>query len=169
MALDTGKKRDKRGTNEAIGQGVATMAKTRIAVYLDPPTAEALGGWQHRHRHQCRSLSEAGQHLLRRALLTEVDEGLEGLLVPLLERRVAEAAERAVREEVATLLRAQTDRLAALLVRSGKDARTATALAVAVLEQLTGDRTLARRLAGEARLAAGSAYSAVGLRASGEG
>src|SRR4051812_24029933 len=100
------------------------MTKIRLAVYLDAATAEALAGWQQRHRSRCRSLSEAGQHLLRRALLTEVDEGLEGLLVPLLERRVEEAAERVVREEVGTLLRAQTDRLAGLLVRSGKDARS---------------------------------------------
>lgn len=145
------------------------MTKIRLAVYLDAATAEALAAWQQRHRGRCRSLSEAGQHLLGRALLAEVDEGLEGLLIPILERRVEEAAERAVREEIIALLRAQTDRLAGLLVRSGKDARASATIGAAILEQVTGDRALARRLADEARLASGAAYTARGLRAGGEG
>lgn len=144
------------------------MPRTRVALYLDAATVEALNNWQRRHRHHYPSLSDAGQQLLRRALLADLDASDEALLLPHLERRVEAAAERAVREEITALLRAQTDRLAALLVRSGKDARAGVTLATTVLEQLTGDRQHARRLADEARLAAGSAYSVRGLRAAGE-
>ncbi|HEU5424305.1 MAG TPA: hypothetical protein VFU72_12240 [Nitrolancea sp.] len=144
------------------------MAKTRLAIYLDTATAEALASWQLRHRESCPSLSEAGQWLLARALLADLNPGAESLIAPYLERRLTAAIGGLVREELSSLLRAQTDRLAALLVRSGKDARTSARLATAILEQLTGDHAFARRLAEEARLAAGPAYTAQGLRATGE-
>jgi hypothetical protein len=51
-----------------------------------------------------------------------------------------------------------------LLVRSGKDALSGFGVGVAILERLTGDAAAARRLAEEARLAAGPAYTARGLR-----
>src|SRR5262245_7336675 len=104
------------------------MAKVRVILSLEPATAEALVAYQRQRRRRFPHRSAAAEHLLRRALLGAVDEGLEGLLVPVLERRVEEAAERVVREEIAALLRAQTDRLAGLLVRSGKDARVGAAL-----------------------------------------
>ena len=144
------------------------VGRVRTVLYLAPATARALQAYQARYCARFPSRSVAGEHLLARALLGEdngLDEGLEGVLAPLLERRVAAAAGQVVREEIGTLLRAQTDRLAALLVRSGKDARTSATLSTAILEQLTGDRALARRLAEEARLAAGPAYTAHGLRA----
>ena len=144
------------------------MAKTRLAIYLDAATAAALADWQRRHRDRCPSLSEAGQWLLGRALLADLDAGAEALLAPHLERRLTAAIGGLVREELGLALRAQTDRLAGLLVRSGKDARAGATLGSAILEQLTGDRQYARRLADEARLAAGAAYTARGLRAAGE-
>lgn len=144
------------------------MAKTRLAIYLDAPTAEALAGWQLRHREACPSLSEAGQWLLARALLADLDPGAEGLIAPHLERRLTAAIGGMVREELGLLLRAQTDRLAGLLVRGGKDARAGVTLGTAILEQLIGDRQRARRLADEARLAAGAAYTAPHLRAAGK-
>jgi hypothetical protein len=140
-------------------------------LYLAPATARALQAYQARYCTRFPSRSVAGEHLLVRALLGEnggLDEGLEGVLAPLLERRVAAAAGQVVRQEISTLLRAQTDRLAALLVRSGKDARMSATLSTAILEQLTGDRAFARRLAEEAHLAAGQAYTARGLHAAGE-
>jgi hypothetical protein len=140
------------------------VSKRRQVVYLSPATDAALADYRARRRGRPRSLSETVDQLLQRALLGELDEGLEGLLAPLIERRVEEAAARAVEARVAPLLAAQTDRLAGLLVRSGKDARSGVGVGVAILERLTGDPALARRLAEEARLAAGPAYTARALR-----
>ncbi len=140
------------------------MAKQRTVLSLSPETVCALGEYQQRHRERFRSPSAAAEHLLRRALEGAVDEGLEGLLIPALARAVEEAAARAVEARVAPLLKGQTDRLAGLLVRSGKDALVGVGVGVAILERLTGDREGARRLAEEARLAAGPVYTARGLR-----
>jgi len=141
--------------------------KGRQVIYLSPVIATALADYQARRRGRFKSVSAAVEHLLGRALLAEVDEGTECLLAPLIARCVEEAAARAVEARVAPLLAAQTDRLAALLVRSGKDARTSVGVGVALLERLTGDPAVARRLAEEARLAAGPAYTARGLRGEG--
>ena len=138
--------------------------KERYTVNLSTATAAALTDYKARRRSRFTSVSEAADHLLQRALIGEVDEGLEGLLVPLLERRVEEAAARAVEERVAPLLKAQTDRLAGLLVKSGKDALSSVGVGVAILERLTGDRATAQRVAAEARLQAGPAYTAPALR-----
>jgi len=137
--------------------------KGRQVIYLSPAIATALADYQARRRGRFKSVSAAVEHLLGRALLAEVDEGMEGLLAPLIARRVEEAAARAVEARVAPLLKAQTDRLAGLLVRSGKDALSGYGVGVAILERLTGDAVAARRLAEEARLAAGPAYTARGL------
>jgi len=145
------------------------MAAVKVTIHLDPTVAAALASYQQRHRRELPTRSAAAGRLLQRALLAAVDADLDGLLAPLVARQVEAAAERVVREEIAVLLRAQTDRLAGLLVRSGKDARAGASLGMAILEQLTGDRQHARRLADEARLAAGAAYTARGLRAAGEG
>ncbi len=138
--------------------------RARREIYLTAETDLALAEYARRHRARFRTTSQAVEHLLGRALATEMDEGTEGLLAPLIARRVEEAAARAVEARVAPLLAAQTDRLAGLLVRSGKDALGAYGLGVAILARLTGDAAIARRLAEEARLAAGPAYTARGLR-----
>jgi hypothetical protein len=138
--------------------------KDRLVIYLSPATAAALADYQARRRGRFKSVSAAVEHLLGRALLGELDEGTEGLLAPTIARRVEEAAARAVEARVAPLLAAQTDRLAGLLVRGGKDALVGVGIGVAILERLTGDPEGARRLAEEARLAAGPAYTARGLR-----
>ncbi len=91
------------------------------------------------------------------------------MLAPVIARRVEEAAARAVEARVATLLTAQTERLAGLLVACGKDAWSGYGLGVAILEQVTGDQGLARRLAEDARLQAGSAYTARALRGADDG
>jgi len=140
------------------------MAKRKTILYLTAETAVALGEYQRRHRDRFGSPSAAAEHLLRRALEAEVDEGLEGLLIPALARAVEAAAARAVEARVAPLLKGQTDRLAGLLVRSGKDALSGYGVGVAILERLTGDPAAARRLAEEARLRSGAAYIARGLR-----
>ncbi len=139
--------------------------KRRNELYLSPEIAGALVEYARRHGDHFRTTSQAAEHLLRRALLADVDEGLEGLLAPVIARGVEEAAARAVEERVAPLLQAQSNRLAALLVRSGKDALTAAEIATALAAQVTGDRAAARRIAEEARLKAGPAYTARGLAA----
>ncbi len=141
-----------------------TTTKDRQVIYLSPALAAALADYQARRRGRFKSVSATVEHLLQRALTGELDEGMERLLAPVLAQRVEEAAARAVEERIATLLAAQTDRLAALLVRSGKDALGGYGVGVAILERLTGDPALARRLAEEARLVAGPAYTARGLR-----
>lgn len=133
--------------------------KRRCEIYLTAETELALIEYARRHRARFRTPSQAAEHLLKRALVSEVDEGLEGLLTPLIERRVEEAAARAVEARVAPLLKAQTDRLAGLLVKSGKDALSGFGVGVAILERLTGDRTKAQALARDARLKAGPAYT----------
>lgn len=145
------------------------VRKQRHNLYLSAETAAALTAYHARHRRQFRSQSEVADHLLQRALLGEVDEGLEGLLVPRLERAVEAAAARAVEARVAPLLRAQTDRLAGLLVKSGKDALSGFGVGVAILERLTGDRAQAGRIADDARLKAGPAYTARGLAGGADG
>ena len=138
------------------------MAKIRTILYLDGATALALDAYRRRHQRGLPTLSAAGAHLLRRALLSEIDEGLEGLLIPVLERRVEDAADRAI----AARLKAQTDRLAGLLVRAGqdavaagKDAATAGAVAALILEVVLGDAEQARRIVANARLRAGARYA----------
>ncbi len=145
------------------------MTNIKTTLHLDPTVLAALDAYQRRHRRTLPTRSAATSLLLKRALLAAVDPDADGLLAPEVARQVEVAAERVVREEVGALLRAQTDRLAGLLVRSGKDARTGATIGTAILERVTGDRALARRLADEARLASGPAYTAIGLRAGGEG
>ncbi len=140
------------------------MTKQRTVLSLSPEIVCALGEYQRRHRARFGSPSAAAEHLLRRALEAGLDEGTEGLLIPALARAVEEAAARAVEARVAPLLKGQTDRLAGLLVRSGKDALSGYGVGVAILERLTGDRAAAWRLAEEARLQSGAAYTARGLR-----
>ena len=143
--------------------------KRRREVFLTAETDLALAEYARRHRDRFRTPSQAAEHLLRRALIGEVDEGMEGLLVPVLERAGEAAAARAVETRLAPLLRAQTDRLAGLLVKSGKDALSGFGVGVAILERLTGDRTTAQRIAADARLQAGPAYTARALAGGREG
>ena len=139
------------------------MAKQRTVLFLSPETERALTEYARLHRRRFRSTSEAAEHLLQRALLGQVDEGAEGLLVPLLRQVVQETTRRELHDQLAPLLRAQTDRLAGLLVRSGKDAFSAYGVGVAVLERLVGDRARALAIAEEVRLRAGPQYTRPGL------
>jgi len=142
------------------------MRKERHVIYLTTATVAALADYRARRRDQFRSTSETVEHLLQRALMSTFDEGMEGLVAPVLAQAVQQAAARAVEGTIAALLATQTDRLAALLVRSdrdtiaaGKDAASAFAVATAVLEVVLGDRARARTLAEDARLKAGAQYA----------
>jgi len=142
------------------------MRKERHVIYLTSVTAVALADYRARRRDQFRSNSETVEHLLQRALMGTFDEGMEGLVAPVLAQAVQQAAARAVEGTITALLATQTDRLAALLVRSdrdtiaaGKDAAGAFAVATAVLEVVLGDRARALALAEDARLKAGAKYA----------
>ena len=133
--------------------------KQRRELYLSAEVDTALAEYARRHRDRFQTASQAAEHLLRRALLSGMDEGTEGLLAPVIERAVREAAAGAVERRVLPLLQAQTERLAGLLVRSGKDALSAHHLGATILEELTGDPDRARQAAKEARLRAGAEYA----------
>ena len=139
------------------------MTKQKTILYLSTETVGALMEYQRLHRARFRSASAAADHLLGRALGGELDEGMEGLLAPLIERAVREATREEIARGVGALLDRQTNRLAGLLVKSGKDALSAYGVGVAVLERLTGDKTRAQVIARDARLKAGPAYSRGGL------
>ncbi len=151
------------------------MRKERHVIYLTSATAAALADYRARRRGQFRSASETVEHLLQRALMGAFDEGMEGLVAPVLARLVQQAAARAVEGTIAALLATQTDRLAALLVRSdrdtitaGKDAAGAFTVTTAVLEVVLGDRARALALAEDARLKAGAQYARRAWHAEGE-
>ena len=137
------------------------------ALYASPATARAMADYQRRERRRFPSVSAAGDHLLGRALQGELDEGMEGLLAPLLERAVREATREEVADAVKRLLERQTNRLAALLVQSGKDAHRAAGLGLALLERQTGDRGRAAEIARDVELRAGARYSRAGVRGTG--
>lgn len=144
------------------------MAKHKTILYLSAATRLALAEYQRRHQRRFRSTSQAAEHLLGRALTGELDEGMEGLLAPLIARAVREATREQVADGMKLLLDRQTNRLAALLVRSGKDALSAYWLGVALAEEVIGDKATAQRLARDAKLKAGPAYTRQGLARDGE-
>ncbi len=102
--------------------------------------------------------------MLRRALFGGLDEGTEAMLVPEIRRAVREAAGREVRESVTRLLEAQTNRLAALLATSGRDAFVARKLARDCYEELTDDPKGADERENDAWLKSRTSYTREGLR-----
>ncbi|MHB8646190.1 MAG: hypothetical protein ACYDAR_10430 [Thermomicrobiales bacterium] len=134
------------------------MEKQRTVLYLTAETAHALGEYLRLHRARFRSRSDAAEHLLRRALAGGLDEGVEDLLAPTIVRAVREATRREIQDGVGALVERQSNRLAALLVGSGKDAFRAARIAEVVLGHLLADPVRAARVAEEARLQAGARY-----------
>ncbi len=132
--------------------------KGRIDVYLDAETENALREYARRHRGRFPSVSRAAAHLLGRALVGTLDEGMEYLLAPTIVRAVREVTRREVQDGVGALMERQSHRLAALLVGSGKDAYRAARIAEVALGHLLADPAQAARVAEEARLQAGARY-----------
>ncbi len=155
------------GHSRGVGWEGDTVSKGRHVVYLSAATATALADYRARRGAAFRSTSEAVEHLLRRALTGELDEGLEGLLLPHIERAVRAAVREEVGELVGQQIERQSNRLAALLVASGKDAYRAAALAQADLEQRAGKRQ-AEAIARDVDLGAGARYSRQGVRGAGD-
>ncbi|MDP9478357.1 MAG: hypothetical protein M3R38_22195 [Actinomycetota bacterium] len=137
------------------------MKKVRTTVYVDADTDLALRDYARRHRI---SIGEANNQLLRRALFDSLDEGTEAMLVPEIRKAVAAAAAREIREHVTRLLEAQTNRLAALLVTSGRDAFVARKLARDCFEDLTDDPRGADEREQDAWLKSRTRYTRDGLR-----
>jgi hypothetical protein len=134
------------------------MEKQRTTLYLTAETAYALGEYLRLHRARFRSRSDAAEHLLRRALAGALDEGMENLLAPVIVRAVREATRREIGDGVGALVERRSNRLAALLVGSGKDAYRAARIAEVALGHLLADSAQAARVAEEARLQAGARY-----------
>ncbi len=132
--------------------------KGRIDVYLDAETERALRDYARRHRGRFPSVSRAAEHLLARALAGALDEGVEDLLAPIIVRAVRDAARREIQDGVGALVERQSNRLAALLVGSGKDAYRAARIAEVALGHLLADPVRAAQIAEEARLQAGARY-----------
>jgi len=134
------------------------VEKQRTVLYLTAETAHALGEYLRLHRACFRSRSDAAEHLLRRALAGGLDEGVEDLLAPTIVRVVREATRREIQDGVGVLVERQSNRLAALLVGSGKDAYRAARIAEVALGHLLADPVRAAQIAEEARLQAGARY-----------
>ena len=137
------------------------MTKARKIVYLSPDVDLAVADYARRCKLPA---SQATDELLRRALFGALDEGTEAMLVPEIRKAVREAAGREVREHVTRLLEAQTNRLAALLVTSGRDAFVARKLARDCYEDLTDDPQGADERENDAWLKSRARYTRDGLR-----
>jgi hypothetical protein len=132
--------------------------KGRIDVYLDAETERALREYARCHRDRFPSVSRAAAHLLGHALTSWLDESMEDLLAPTIVRVVREATRREIQDGVGVLVERQSNRLAALLVGSGKDAYRAARIAEVALGHLLVDPVRAAQIAEEARLQAGARY-----------
>ncbi len=134
------------------------MNRRRCTIFLVPDVERALADYTHRHRARFPTASRAAEHLLARALAGGLDEGVEGLLAPTIVRAVRDAARREIQDGVGALVERQSNRLAALLVGSGKDAFRAARIAEIALGHLLADPVRAAQIAEEARLQAGARY-----------
>jgi len=143
------------------------MTKEKTVLYLNATTVQSLTDYVRRHARRVRSKSDAADQLLQRALTGDLDEGTERILAPIIAEIVRETARREILDQIAPLLDRQSNRLAALLVQSGKDAHRAARVAEMVLAHLTGDAQGAARLSEEAQLRAGAQYSRRSLDATG--
>lgn len=135
--------------------------KAKSTLYLDVDLQAAVREYA-RTRHI--GVGEATDRLLRRALYGAIEEGAEGLLVPEIRRAAAAGARAALEDVIIKALEKQSNRLAGLLVKSGRDAGTAVELSRDILEELYGNRELADNRQRDARLKAGSGYTSHELR-----
>ena len=123
------------------------MVMEQVTLYVEAETAMALTNYLRRHADHFGSRSDAADNLLRHALtnIGEMDA-----------RRVGEEAMRAA---IAPLLAGYAERIAALLMQSGKDAHRAVQLGEALAAHLLPSEHEAARIAEEARLRATARYT----------
>lgn len=121
--------------------------REKTTLYLRSETVQALSDYLHRHAPHLRSKSDVVELLLCRALQDTADA------------RGERAAVEGVRDEIVSYLAQQSDRLAALLLQSGKDAHRAAQMVELLSARILDDTHAAARLAEEARLRAGARYT----------
>lgn len=164
------------------GQGT----KVREQIWLSQHVREALIEYTRRHNNRFDTSSQAADHLLKRALTTPVDEGMEGIIAPYLrplveqsvsrsmaaikkdllhgiEQAVRETTRRETEDAMAKYTKALGNRVAALLVNAGKDAHTAVQLCLTLLEYDLEDKERVKAYHEEAQVAAGKRYNRHGL------
>ncbi len=130
--------------------------RIKITFYLDPEIERALRYYAAKHQL---TISDASNHLLNRALFGALDEATEALLVPEIRKAAAAGARAALEEVITRALEKQSNRLAGLLVRSGRDARVAHELCRDILEEMYGSKEIADTKRKDAVLRAGQSYS----------
>ncbi len=171
---------------------VDTAKRIRTQLYLPQDVELALAEYMRKHGSRFESVSAAGSHLIRRALMAQIDEGTEGLLLPSVQHTVQEAVKtqlegireewlRSIRQEVRETARRETEdavakytkqlgnRVAALLVNAGKDAHIAVQLCLTLLEYDLEDKERVKAYHEEAQIAAGKRYNRQGLDRSNNG
>jgi len=75
------------------------MTKEKTILYLDTATVQALTDYARRHARRVRSKSDAADQLLQRALTSDMDEGTERILAPILAEIVRETARREILDQ----------------------------------------------------------------------
>jgi len=115
--------------------------KAKTTLYLRDETVHELAEYLQQHAPHLHSKSDAVEYLLHYALAHIVRETPVG------------------HDEIVSLLKQQADRLAALLVESGKDAHRAARLVEVLSAQLLDDTHDPARIAEEARLHAVAHYT----------
>ncbi len=71
-----------------------TQTKSRKTVFLSPATETALAEYTRRQSNRFDTCSQAADHLLKRALTSPVDEGMEGIIAPYLQPLVEQSVSR---------------------------------------------------------------------------
>ncbi len=167
-------------------QIIPEQRKERAQIFLTADEMRALAEYTRMHSGRFETVSQAGAHLIRRALMAQIDEGTEGLLLPSVQHTVQEAVKtqlegireewlRSIRQEVRETARRETEdavakytkqlgnRVAALLVNAGKDAHIAVQLCLTLLEYDLEDKERVKAYHEEAQIAAGKRYNRQGL------
>ena len=126
------------------------MAKLPQKVYLQPETIRAVEEYQARHRDRFRSLSEAYEHLVRRALLGDIREEQETLLVPEVARAIRETLATQVPPAVAAQVRTATAPLVRLAAGALAESAVSRELLAELIGLVAGDPDRAERALAEA-------------------
>ncbi len=162
------------------------MSKVRRTWYIDGDVETAFQRYRATSNGRFTSESEASSHLLRRALLSELDEASEQLLAPEIQKMVQATVRQelaawraqvlpeirqAVRETAARetddIVRRHTrslgDRLIGVIVTAGRDAFTSRKVARAILDALLGNKEQAAAVEEDAHLNSRTRYTRPGL------
>lgn len=169
-----------------MSRGRPRLNKQRRVLYIDRDVDSALMDYRRSHDGRFPTNSEAVTHLLRRAVLTELDEGSDRLLAPEIERMVRatvrdelaawraevlpdirEAVRETAARETDDIVRRHTrslgDRLIGVAVTAGRDAFTARKVGRAILDALLGNKEQAAAVEEDAHLSSRSRYTRPGL------